>query len=377
MKSFDPNDVPRIPSGPSVTDLIPGVGAFIRGVKFLDSLPNPDSRIQAANRAAARAAGFTGTNAELEQIGGGLRNRADFTAQTADRERAAQNAQIARITQTLPATIPGQTGTFNPPDVYRPPPAGPTPQPPPYRPSPLPGGTPPINPTGGVGPIVPVFDVGSAISRIWDLNTWLTTGMNRAIFGPRPIPKGPTTRPPVGRRPPFVEETYANREMGNPFPPQGSPPQRAERVPRAERVRARLDELGGDIYVNQRRLPMPAAVPATPVKTPLWLQLLGFAGPALLGALMPGQGNRTVLRLTDPLTQPRTDGNPFPLTGVQTAVQSFGAFGGSGGAVGTNTCECKPPRKKGRRKKRTVCYSGTFIERADGTRKTKKRKVQC
>jgi hypothetical protein len=64
------------------------------------------------------------------------------------------------------------------------------------------------------------------------------------------------------------------------------------------------------------------------------------------------------------------------LTAFQPMVGDYGAFGGSG-AVGTNTCECKPKRKKGRKKKRTVCYSGTFIERADGTSKYKKRRVDC
>jgi hypothetical protein len=319
----------RIPSIPGA-EIVPGVGWFLRGVKFLDSLPNPDSRIQQANRAAARAAGFTGTNAELEQIGGGLRNRADFTAQTADRGLAALNAQLARITQTMPATIPGQTGTFNPPDVYRPPPAGAPPQPPPYNPAPLPR-TPPINPTGGgMGPIVPVFDVASAISRLWDLNTWLTTGINGAIFGPRPIPKGPTSRPPVGRTPPG---------QGNPFPPVGSPPQVVINMPvqppqaSPAQPSTPSDRMRGleDIYVRTQRLPIPAAVVP---RTPLWLTLLGIAGPALLGALRPSATNRNILRLTDPLTQPRTDGNPFPLTGTQTAVQSFGGFGGSG-AVGT------------------------------------------
>jgi hypothetical protein len=122
----------------------------------------------------------------------------------------------------------------------------------------------------------------------------------------------------------------------------------------------------------------PVKPPPAPAKTPLWLTLLPIVGPSLLGFLQPAQGNRTVLRLTDPLTQPQPgNGNPFPLTGFQPAVQTYGAFGGTPGAVGTNTCECKAPRKKGRKKKRTVCYSGTFIERRDGTRKTKKRKVQC
>jgi hypothetical protein len=212
------------------------------------------------------------------------------------------------------------------------------------------------------------------LDTILRANDYAMAAWNVILGGPRPIPKGPTTRPPVGRTP----------DAGNPWPPAGSPPQvtvniPAPREPYRERVATILGELGGDIYVNPARLPVPSPPPPSPPSVPLWMTLLPIFGPTLMGFLQPGQGNRTVLRFTDPLTQPQgpaPGGNPFPLTPFQPTVQSFGAFGGSG-AVGTNTCECKAPRKKRRKKKRTVCYSGTFIERRDGTRKTKKRKVQC
>jgi hypothetical protein len=109
----------------------------------------------------------------------------------------------------------------------------------------------------------------------------------------------------------------------------------------------------------------------------------------LLPSLLALGGKSSSSRRRDPLTQPQVD-NPIlnpggaPATGGLTLDQSSvatyisGSFGGgSQGAVGTNTCECKAPRKKRRKKKRSVCYSGTYIERADGTRKSKKRKVQC
>jgi hypothetical protein len=81
--------------------------------------------------------------------------------------------------------------------------------------------------------------------------------------------------------------------------------------------------------------------------------------------------------VSDPLTVPQFDSpGAQPLTSFYSAGVSS-AFGPPPGTVGTNTCECKAPRPKRRKKKRTVCYSGTYTERADGTRKIKKRKVPC
>lgn len=294
------------------------------------------------------------------------------------------------------AVIPAPPPTFYPPVVspgppYQPPPPGSggsgSSGIPPRPPSG--GGTPGINPNAPpvVGPSLWPLVIGQVVGptvldTILRANDYAMAAWNVILGGPRPIPKGPTTRPPVGRTP----------DRGNPWPPAGSPPAVIVNVPAPresyrDRVAGILGDLGGDIYVNPARLPVPSPPPPAPAKTPLWLQLLPLIGPSLMQFLQPGQGNRTVVRLTDPLTRPQPDsptqpgaGNPFPwtgpLTGFQPSVQSFGAFGGSG-AVGTNTCECKAPRKKRRKKKRTVCYSGTFIERRDGTRKTKKRKVQC
>ena len=362
------------------------VAAFQYAVGRADRSSTIDAQIRAANQAGyTRAAGYT--PAQQIAVGQGIRS-ADAFALGQGGGPGADRAGPVRAGP--PAVIPP---VFYPPvpspgPPYQPPPPGSggsgssgiPPQPPPPRP-----GTPPINPNapppgggGGLITALPWIILGQTLpqlpGRIGDINTWLDVFLHRAIFGPAPIPKGPTN--PRGR-PPTAD--------GNPFPPQGppitvivnypaqppqaSPPQPAQ-PPKREDPMAGL----GDIYVDRARLPVPTAPPG---KTPLWMQLLPIIGPSIFGALMPGQGNRNVIRLTDPLTRPQPDnGNPFPLTGFQPAVQSYGAFGGSG-AVGTNTCECKSPRKKGRKKKRTVCYSGTFIERRDGTRKTKKRKVQC
>lgn len=285
-----------------------------------------------------------------------------------------------------PGKYPSTTVYYPPP---QPPPSG---QPPPGQPPPpyQPGGTPPLNPNAP-NPNVPV-----TVTQSWPQFV-LTQGMPYIIAGGRYA----WDYYQSGRRPYETSgprRRYRNRQggrparppagRGDPFPPNG-PATAARRAPPREQP-IKLDT----IIVPRGRMvdPLPnrtigqaeiirdtrTAPPAPPPPKPLWQTLLPIIGPSLLGFLQPAQGNRTVVRLTDPLTQPQPgNGNPFPLTSPQTLVQSFGAFGGTPGAVGTNTCECKAPRKKGRKKKRTVCYSGTFIERRDGTRKTKKRKVQC
>lgn len=365
------------------------VAAFQFAVGRADRSSTIDAQIRAANQAGyTRAAGYT--PAQQIAVGQGIRS-ADAFALGQGGGPGADRAGPVRAGP--PAVIPP---VFYPPvpspgPPYQPPPPGSggsgssgiPPQPPPPRP-----GTPPINPNAPPAPgNVTVtgawpYVIGSVI--LPDVWNWSKQGAVWAYdwyrAGQRPDyrPAGPARR---GRRPRTRVPQQPGR--GDPFPAKGPDTQARERIPRAERVATILGQLGGDIYVNPKRLPVPSQPPPAPVaapppaKVPLWLQLLPIIGPGIFSALMPAQGNRTVVRLTDPLTRPQPDnGNPFPLTQPQTLVQSFGAFGGSG-AVGTNTCECKAPRKKGRKKKRTVCYSGTFIERRDGTRKTKKRKVQC
>jgi hypothetical protein len=360
------------------------VSAFSLAVQAEDSSSVESAQIRAANRAGyTRAAGYS--TAQQIAVGQGLRSAETFAlgqggGPGADRTGPARAGP--------PAVIPAPPPTFYPPVIspgppYQPPPPGSggsgSSGIPPRPPSG--GGTPGINPNapavGGpsLWPLVIGQVVGpTVLDTILRANDYAMAAWNVILGGPRPIPKGPTTRPPVGRQP----------DRGNPWPPAGAPPQvtvnmPAPREPYSERVARVLGDLGGDIYVSTARLPVPSAPPPTPAKVPLWLTLLPIFGPSLLGFLQPN-ATRTTVRLTDPLTRPGTGGNPFPstgpLTGSNPLVQSYGAFGGSG-AVGTNTCECKAPRKKRRKKKRTVCYSGTFIERRDGTRKTKKRKVQC
>ena len=353
------------------------VAAFQYAVGRPDQNSTTTEQIRLANQAGYTAdAGYT--RSQQVAVGQGLLSADAFALGQGGGPGSANRIAPGPPTTNLPTTTPQPAPPFYPPSttVYYPPPE--PPQPPPSQPPQPPRGTPPINPNAPPASTFPSmwpYVIGqvagpSILDAILRANEYANAAWSVILGGPRPIPKGPTSRPPVGRTP-------AGR--GDPFPPGGtpvtvtvnSPP---AREPYRDRVAGILADLGGDIYVNPKRLPVPRVPTSRPVAppTPLWLRLLPIVGPSLLDFIRPDQGDRNILRLTDPLTQPQTPG----LTSSYTSVQSYGAFGGSG-AVGTNTCECKAPRKKRRKKKRTVCYSGTYIERADGTRKSKKRKVQC
>jgi hypothetical protein len=320
-------------------------------------------------RAALTSAGFTpvdgpgkfGRPSQMWQTPDG-RILSGAQAAVAGRQINRAIRQGVNVGTRPPSTGTTGTSSSTPPVVYQPPP------PPPWNPAPLPRG--PVPSTDGVGvpPVVGVIDINKILEQLQKYNDILTGGIWSGVFGPKPIPKGPKTRPvkvPPGRE--------------DPFPAKGPPPVKVivnnypapvPKGPSAAEIRRRRMEGLGDIFVSKRRMPIPT-MPAPP--KPLWMQLIPLVGPALLPFLKPDQGNKNVIRLTDPLTQPQSG-----LTSSTSTMLSYGsAFGGTPGQVGTNTCECKAPRKKGRKKKRTTCYSGTYIERADGTRKTKKRKVPC
>ena len=359
------------------------VAAFQYAVGRPDQNSTTTEQIRLANQAGYTAdAGYT--RSQQVAVGQGLLSFDEFALGQGGRPTGVNRITPGPPTTNLPTTTPQPAPPFYPPSttVYYPPPD--PPQPPPSQPPQPPRGTPPINPNAPPASTFPSmwpYVIGqvagpTVLDSILNANQYANAVWSVILGGPRPIPKGPKSRtPPKGPRPMTRDEigrAYWGDEWNRP-PPKAP----VERIPRAERVASVLGTLGGDIYVNPKRLPVPRVptsrpVAAPPPKTPLWLTLLPIVGPSLLGFLRPDQGDRNILRLTDPLTQPQTPG----LTSTYTSVQSYGAFGGSG-AVGTNTCECKAPRKKRRKKKRTVCYSGTYIERADGTRKSKKRKVQC
>lgn len=369
--------IPDVPLGP----VVDGVRLFVRAVEALDRLPFGDSAIQRANRRAARAAGYTGDRATLNAIGQGLRTP-EFGMQSQDRGQLRIGPPTIAETLPVPArpTFPaGTLGNPNLPIPSEPPVYGGPPEPPGgWNPGPIRGGG-TVNPPAPSGPgqYWPLV-VGNAvlnatlpdiIKRIEAYNDILGAVFDTATRRPQPpIPKGPRNpRVPPGQ--------------GNPFPPAGpdnrpvvivnTPPARA---PYSERVQQAIDEIGAEIIVSKKRLPIPAPVPAAPPKVPLWLQIAPLLATPLLNSLTSTGGKKRP-RLQDPLTQPPLEVRN--LTTNTTTLLGSSPWGGGSGVPGTNTCLCKEPPKKRRKKKRTVCYSGTYIERADGTRKTKRRKVKC
>ena len=101
-----------------------------------------------------------------------------------------------------------------------------------------------------------------------------------------------------------------------------------------------------------------------------WLRIGTAAAPYLLQLTGRQQQTPTVQALTT-----------VQAPAAQLAPQSFVSFGGMQppptSRTRTKECECPPKKKRQPRKPRTVCYSGTFTERAGGLRKVKKRKVPC
>lgn len=269
-----------------------------------------------------------------------------------------------QVPPKAPFPPPGYNPVLTPPVPYEPPP------PPPTTPRP---GTPDFRPGanvgGGIGPILPVIDVVSVLERLASYNYILNGVFDTAFGRPQaPIPKGPTTRPQVGQP-----------GRGNPFPPQGPQVIKVYQMPTPPRQTTDewLSGQGlGRVSVTAKRVPVPKAPaprPAPPPPKPLWQRLLPLLTPlmGLFGGTKSQSQRQVVMNPFGPGTQPDPRLEPQPSV-------IFGDIGGrEGGGVGSFTCECLPPKKKRRKKKRTVCYTGTYTERADGTRKLKKRKVPC
>lgn len=124
--------------------------------------------------------------------------------------------------------------------------------------------------------------------------------------------------------------------------------------------------------------PLPAPPPPTPAPAappePLWLKVLKGGGLASVGKLLfPDKAGQ--VQISKRLARSLTASN-LPSVSSQ-SFSSFSSFGQVPGRVGTKTCECKPKRRRKPKQPRTVCYSGTFTEKANGLRKLKKRKVPC
>ncbi len=265
------------------------------------------------------------------------------------------------IPPKAPFPPPGYNPVLTPPVPYEPPP----PQPPGPRP-----GTPDIGggaaPSGGGIPwgVFGTFDIVQLLKEAADFR------LRYGVIGGLPMPKQPP-KPPID----------SGGQRGDPFPAKG--PQVVVVNMPAQPPRPRQstgDWLSGQglgrISVTAKRVPVPKAPaprPAPPPPKPLWQTLLPLLTPllGLFGGTKSQSQRQTVENPFGPGTEPDPRLEPQPSV-------IFGDIGGrEGGGVGSFTCECLPPKKKRRKKKRTVCYTGTYTERADGTRKLKKRKVPC
>lgn len=131
----------------------------------------------------------------------------------------------------------------------------------------------------------------------------------------------------------------------------------AERKAQADEREAQKEEAAE----RERRAQEAAAKAAIPA--PLWLQVLGLAGKYFESQ----QQRPRAARVSQAITVPQSFAFPQPLT----------AFGAAG--VGSASCECPPRKKRPKRRKqpRAVCYTGRYIERADGIQKTRGRRVPC
>jgi hypothetical protein len=183
-------------------------------------------------------------------------------------------------------------------------------------------------------------------------------------------PGGPGQRPTRG--PPRGTRTPDRPGVPTSGPTSSPPVTVIVNYPATPKTPQKVPDPGAGLYVPviwQRPLPVPAPAPAPAPTVSPWIKWAGILGPyatPLLSSLtQPGKGRN---RRRDPLTVI----NQAPLP--STSTYAFGGY--APGTPGTKTCECKVKRK-GRKKRRTVCYSGTYTEKANGLRKTKRRKVPC
>jgi len=134
--------------------------------------------------------------------------------------------------------------------------------------------------------------------------------------------------------------------------------------------------LAEPIVITAKRVPTPAPVPAPPpapkrylgLTLAQWTQYGSLAAPLLL----PKSDTQKRARV---LTSTNVQLAGYP----QPSPQSFVSFGGAPPATPTRTdkCKCPPKKKRKPRARRTVCYAGTYTERANGLRKAKRRKIPC
>jgi hypothetical protein len=384
---------------------------------FQFAIGRPDSNaIESAQIRAAREAGFTGTREQLIAVGQGLRSREEFAAGQGGGPGDANRAgpRTPPISAVLPATPAFPTGPRLPniPGL----PGGPSI---PDRIPGLPGSLPLPGVGGFLSRVLAPFIVGGLfwpteagrgsdlrdLYGVWNVAAPKVKGKRRsrrrararARALPRPFAlPGPIARPvvrpssgPVTVAVPRSRALPPPMAIPSPLPPSrpvlsppGAPSRVVERAPVPSVVR-------GPLVVSSslpRSLPVPPRVPIPAPSFPLpsWLPLvLKFAAPMLFPA--GATATRPVYRpgvITGPGLSPFGPGAvPVPALNPLTALQTSAVpFARVAPQTATDSCisRCaKAKKRKGKSKKREVCYAGTYIERSKGLSKTRKRKVKC
>jgi len=207
---------------------------------------------------------------------------------------------------------------------------------------------------------------------------------------PRPAapPASASPNETIGGRSPFYAPPGVKSPPPAPIPRPAAPAPAPRPAAPAPIDTERLSPI--DVYVPYAAIPAAPVAPPAAAAAPRSIlgmspaQLAGLAVPTLL-ALLAGAGNSS-RRRRDPLTVPQTPLLPgLPdIPGLGLTPGSFplpwpggSGIGGGGTLSATGQCECPPKRKRGPKKRRSVCYSGTYVERASGLSKSRTRKITC
>jgi hypothetical protein len=128
-------------------------------------------------------------------------------------------------------------------------------------------------------------------------------------------------------------------------------------------------------------MPAPAPAPAPARGLPAWAQY----APALLPLLFRQEKRKKRKRATPgpaplvPGLSPGLTPGIEPGLGLAPTLADYPLFSGGNyfDSTPSQNCDCAPKKKRAAKKKRTVCFTGRFTERANGLRKYEKRKIKC
>lgn len=137
------------------------------------------------------------------------------------------------------------------------------------------------------------------------------------------------------------------------------------------------------IEVIARRVPIPTPVPPAPKPaSPISTLLSKYGSSALpfLAALGKQSKKKKKRSSSSPLPGiPGLTPGQNPELGLQPQLADYPLVSGGNyfDSTPSQNCDCGPKKKRKPKKKRTVCYTGRFTEKANGLRKYEKRKITC